>query len=70
MGFLAYCKVRITKPLAKHIMCAYAVASKEDSCDDGEHHGGLLMSNELKKKKYSEVALFITRQGCVQKFGS
>ena len=27
--FLAYCKVRITIPLAKHIMCAYAVTGEE-----------------------------------------
>ena len=60
--FLAYCKVRIQVPKARHIMCAYNVAGIKDSCDDGEDHGGLQMAKHLRKSGSKNVAIFIARE--------
>ena len=59
---LAYCKVRTAVPSACHIMCAYNVAGMADSCDDGEHYGGLQMSKFLEQSSIKNVAIFVARQ--------
>ena len=60
--FLAYCKVRINIPNARHIMCAYNVADEVDSLDDGEHHGGLQIARALENSGSRNIAIFVTRQ--------
>ena len=59
--FLSYCKVRIEVPKARHIMCAYRVGDMVDSCDDGEHHGGLQISRALQKAQINNVCFFVSR---------
>ena len=68
--FLAYCKVRIAVPNARHIMCAFNVAGEQDSCDNGEHHGGFNMLKILKNTRRNNIALFITRQAGVDHLGA
>ena len=60
--YLAYCKVRILVSSARHIMLGYDVAGVEDSCDDGENFGGLLIAKELQKRNLQGVALFVARE--------
>ena len=59
---LAYTKVRITVPTARHIMCAYEVAGMKDSFDDGEDHAGLLIAKKLASARVSNVVLFVARE--------
>ena len=59
---LAYSKVRITVPKARHIMCAYNMAGMRDSCDDGEDHAGILIEKMLHAQNLSGVAVFIARE--------
>ena len=67
--FLAYCKVQLSVPNTKHIMCAYKVAGEQDSCDDGEYHGGLHMLQLLKASGKENIALFMSRQAGPDKLG-
>ena len=59
---IAYSKVRITAPRARHIMCAFKVSNLSDSCDDGEDHAGMLIAKMLQKANRSNVAVFVTRE--------
>ena len=59
---LAYSKVCITVPKARHIMCAYNVAGMRDSCNDGEDHAGILIEKMLHAQNLSGVAVFIARE--------
>ena len=59
---IAYSKVRIAAPKARHLMCAYNVSGMKDSCDDGEDHAGLLIAKMIKTANLTNVAIFMARE--------
>ena len=57
----AYIKVRAIHPHAKHIMLGYCVADTMGSVDDGEFFGDLAILDMLRKRKATNLAIYIVR---------
>ena len=59
---MAYLKIRVLHPYARHIMMAFSAAGEKGSCDDGEYFGDLALVKEIDHSNLSNIALFVARQ--------
>ena len=72
---LAYYKMKLSYPEARHIICAYSIPGKEkhyvqDFCDDGDSGCGCSLFAAMKRSNLQNRVFFVTRHSSRNKIGS